>query len=387
MQRRLIVCVVGTRPEAVKLAPIVLALRDHPRLAPLLVSTGQHRELVAEALADFALAPDIDLDLMTAGQRPVDLLAAALPRLADCYAAHSPAAVVVQGDTISALAAAQAAALTGTPLVHVEAGLRSGDVAAPFPEEHSRRLIAQLADRHFAPTRAARDHLLREGIAAETIEVSGNTGIDALRLVEHAVDADAETRARAAAALPRLDPTRPLLVVTAHRRENHGTPLARIAAALAVLAVGDGVEIVLPVHPHPAVRAAFAPLADIPHIHLVPPLPYPAFILLLRRASVVLTDSGGVQEEAPALGVPALVLRDVTERDEGLASGNTRLVGTETAAIVTATRALLDDGILLARMSEPAHPYGSGQSATHIVASLDRLYGRTQARTELLEYA
>ncbi|TRW14866.1 non-hydrolyzing UDP-N-acetylglucosamine 2-epimerase [Glacieibacterium frigidum] len=384
MQRGLVVCVVGTRPEAVKLAPIVLALKDHPRLAPLLVSTGQHRELVGEALADFALAPDIDLELMRVAQRPVDLLAAALPRLADLYAARRPAAVVVQGDTISALAAAQAAALTGTPLVHVEAGLRSGDVTAPFPEEHNRRLIAQLADRHFAPTSSARDALLREGIAADTIEVTGNTGIDALRIIEHSLDtAGDKTRSM----LPRLDAARPLLVVTAHRRENHGAPLVRIAAALAELAVNDGVEIVLPVHPHPAVEAAFAPLASVPYIHLVPPLSYPAFIGLLRRATAVLTDSGGVQEEAPALGVPALVLRDVTERDEGLATGNARLVGTETATIVAATRALLDDRILLARMSEPALPYGAGHAAPRIVASLDRLFGRVQARAELFEYA
>lgn len=386
MQRGLIVCVVGTRPEAVKLAPIVLALKDHPRLAPLLVSTGQHRQLVGEALADFALAPDVDLDLMQAAQRPVDLLAAALPRLANLYAAHRPAAVVVQGDTISALAAAQAAALTGTPVVHVEAGLRSGDVTAPFPEEHNRRLIAQLAVRHFAPTTAARDALLREGIAPDTIEVTGNTGLDALRFVERTLDAPANG-ARVPAALPRLDPARPLLVVTAHRRENHGAPLGRIADALAELAANDGVEIVLPVHPHPAVQAAFAPLAGVPYIHLVPPLPYPVFIGLLRRATAVLTDSGGVQEEAPALGVPALVLRDITERDEGLATGNARLVGTETAVILAATRALLDDRILLARMSEPALPYGAGHAAPRIVASLDRLFGRAETRAELLEYA
>lgn len=387
MQRALIVCVVGTRPEAVKLVPLVIALQVHPRLTPLLVSTGQHRELVGEALADFGLAPDIDLALMQAAQRPVDLLAAALPRLADLIEARRPAAVMVQGDTISALAAAQAAALTGTPLIHVEAGLRSGDVAAPFPEEHNRRLIAQLADRHFAPTPAARDHLLHEGVAPGAIEVTGNTGIDALRLIERRLDSDAAAAARAQAALPRLDPARPLLVVTAHRRESHGAPLAAVAAALGALAADDGVEIVLPIHPHPAVHAAFAPLAGRPHIHVVAPLPYPSFVWLLRQAFAVLTDSGGVQEEAPALGVPALVLRDVTERDEGLATGNARLVGTATARIVAAVRDLLGDRILLARMSEPALPYGSGQAAPLIVASLDRLFGRTQARAELFEYA
>jgi len=386
MTRASIVCVVGTRPEAVKLAPVVIALQAHPRLKPLLVSTGQHRELVGEALADFGLAVDHDLDLMQVAQRPVDLLGNALSRLADYFETHSPAAVIVQGDTISALAAAQAAALTGTPLVHVEAGLRSGDVAAPFPEEHNRRLIAQLAGWHFAPTVTARDALLREGIEPATIEVTGNTGIDALRLIEAHLDGDAQLRARAVAALPRPG-TRPLLVVTAHRRESHGAPLAAIAAALADLAAHDGLEIVVPVHPHPAVQAAFVPLTGHPNIHLVAPLPYPMFISLLRRAFAVLTDSGGVQEEAPALGIPTLVLRDLTERDAGLASGNARLVGTGTEAIIAAVRGLLDDRHLRARMSEPALLYGDGAAAPRIVATLDRLYGSADARAELLEYA
>lgn len=387
MTRQTILCVVGTRPEAVKLAPIITVLRDHPRLTPLIVSTGQHRDLVDTALADFGLRADLDLDLMQTSQRPVDVLAAALPRLADVFEARRPAAVVVQGDTVSALAAAQATALTRTPLVHVEAGLRSGDIAAPFPEEHNRRLIAQLADLHFAPTDSARLQLLREGIAPATIEVTGNPGVDALRLIEARLDGDAELRFAAAGMLPPFDRTRPLLVVTAHRRENHGTPLAEIAAALAILAAHDGVEIVVPVHPSPVVRAAFASLAGTAHIQLIAPLAYPAFVWLLRQATAVLTDSGGVQEEAPALGVPVLVLRNVTERDEGLASGNARLIGTRTADIVAETRALLADRAALARMSEPAMPYGDGQAAPRIVAALDRLYGGVAARAELLEYA
>ena len=387
MVRATILCAVGTRPEAIKLAPVITLLAAHPRLRPLIVSTGQHRELVTGALADFGLAADLDLGLMARAPRPVDLLATALPQLADLMAVHRPTAVVVQGDTISALAAAQAAALSGTPLVHVEAGLRSGNVAAPFPEEHTRRLIAQLADRHFAPTAAARAHLLREGIADPAIEVTGNTGIDALRLVEARIDSDAGLRARIDITLPRLDAARPLLLVTAHRRESHGAALADVARALALLVEYDGVEVVLPVHPHPAVLAAFAPLADMAHLHLVAPLPYPAFVWLLRQAALVLTDSGGIQEEAPALGVPALVLRDVTERDEGLVSGNTRLVGTRTATIVAAVRELLSDRVGLRRMSEPTLPYGDGAAAPRIVAALDRAYGSAAARAEAFEYA
>jgi len=387
MIRRTILCVVGTRPEAVKLAPIIAMLRDHPRLAPLVVSTGQHRDLVDTALADFGLRAEHDLALMQPSQRPVDVLAAALPRLADIFETRSPAAVLVQGDTISALAAAQAAALTRTPLIHVEAGLRSGNASAPFPEEHNRRLIAQLADLHFAPTEAARQQLLRENIPISQIAVTGNSGIDALHLIEARLDGDTALRSAAAGMLPPFDRRRPLLVVTAHRRENHGAPLANIAAALTVLAAEDGVEIVVSVHPSPAVQSAFAALAGTARIHLIAPLPYPAFVWLLRQATAALTDSGGVQEEAPALGVPVLVLRKVTERDEGLASGNARLIGTRTADIVAATRALLDDRHLLARMSEPALPYGDGAAAPRIVAILDRLYGSADARAELLEYA
>ena len=372
MARATILCVLGTRPEAIKLAPLVLALRRHPRLTPLLVATAQHRDLLDRALADFGLRADIDLDLMGAAQHPAALLGAAIPRLAAIVADAAPAAVVVQGDTTTALAAAHAAHLAQVPLVHIEAGLRSGDRAAPFPEEGNRRVIAQLADLHFAPTPAARDALLAEGIAAATIHVTGNTGIDALRLIE---TRDPAARLAAAATLPRLDPARALLVVTAHRRESHGAPLARIVAALADLAATLPVEIVVPVHPHPAVRAAFAPLAATRHVHLIAPLGYAAFVALLGRAAVVLTDSGGVQEEAPALGVPILVLRDVTERCEGLGSGNARLIGTTRTGIVAAVGALLADHAAHARMSEAALPYGDGDATPRIVAVLDRAFG------------
>ena len=373
MARASILCVLGTRPEAIKLAPLLLALRRHPRLTPVLVATAQHRDLLDRALADFGLRPDIDLDLMQAAQHPADLLGAAIPRLAAIVADLRPAAVVVQGDTTTALAAAHAAALAQVPLVHVEAGLRSGDRAAPFPEEINRRVIAQLADVHFAPTIAARDALRGEGIAPSAIHVTGNTGIDALRLVEARLLNGA--RAAALGGLPRLDPARSLLLVTAHRRENHGAPLRRIAKALSELAARDAVEIVVPVHPSPAVRAAFETLQATPHVHLVAPLGYAAFVALLGRAAVVLTDSGGVQEEAPALGVPVLVLRGVTERGEGVASGNARIVGTGVTAIVAAVRDLLNDKRARARMSEPAHPYGDGEATQRIVAVLDARYG------------
>ncbi len=384
MTRAPILCVVGTRPEAIKLAPVVLALRHHPRLLPVVVATGQHRELLARALADFGIVPDVALDLMRAGQSPLAVLAAALVPLSEIVAAVAPVAVVVQGDTMTTLAAAHAAHLARVPVAHVEAGLRSGDRDAPFPEEVNRRLVAQLATLHFAPGAVARCALLAEGIADTAIHVTGNPGIDALRLIEARLAGDARLRATVAAELPRLDPARPLLVVTAHRRENHGAPLAAVADALATLATRDGVEIVVPVHPHPAVRDPLrARLAGLSRVHLVPPLGYAAFVTLLGRAALVLTDSGGVQEEAPALGVPALVLRDVTERGEGLASGNARLVGTEARAIVGAVRGLLSDAPAHARMAEAALPYGDGDAAPRIVARLDAAFGRPDLRAEL----
>ena len=382
--RARIICVVGTRPEGVKLAPLILALREHPALQPLVCATGQHRELLRGVLSDFGIDADIDLDVMQRGQTPADVVASTLPALMSVIAAVAPAAVVVQGDTATAFAAAQAAGYSRVPLVHVEAGLRTGVADEPFPEEMHRRAIAQIASLHFAPTVAARQALVAEGIDPTTIHVTGNSGIDALRLVEARLSDPLEA-ARWVASHPRLDPARPLLVVTVHRRENHGAPLLRIVEALQRLVAVDGVEVVLPVHPHPEIAAVLrARLANTPFVHLVPPLDHGSFIALMRRAAVVLTDSGGVQEEAPALGVPLLVMRDVTERAEGLASGNARLVGTGTAAIVEGVRALLGDGAVLARMSKPALPYGDGEATPRIVAVLAQLFGSAPARAELV---
>ena len=312
--------VVDTRPEAIKLAPLIIALRQRD----VLPATGQHR-MFDGALADFGLVADIDLDLMQPGQRPEAVVAAALPALAKVIAATRPAAVIVQGDTASAFAGAQAGASAQVPVVHVEAGLRSGDTPEPFPEELHQCFIAQLAALHFAPTTTARAALRREGVAAAAIELVGNTGSDALRLTVARLVADPALQRLAAALLPPLDPALPMLLVTAHRRENHGQRLLAVAAALQQLAASGSVQIVLPVHPHPAVREALVvPLTSVPHIHVTPPLSYLAFVLLLQRARVMLTDSGGIQGEAPALSCPVLVLRATTERREGIAAGAPR---------------------------------------------------------------
>ncbi len=370
--------VAGTRPEAIKLSPVILAMQARGH-ATKVVASGQHRELFHETLAAFGLAADADLAIMQRAQAPADVVGALVPALARICADMQPAAVIVQGDTATAFAGAQAAVYARRPLVHVEAGLRSGQ-DEPFPEEMHRRAIGQLACLHFAPTAAARAALLAEGVTAESILLTGNSGIDALHWMQARLAADAGLAAGMEARFAGIDWRRPLLLATVHRRENHGARLEAVLAALAELA-GEA-EIVLPVHPHPAVRGpVLAALAGRPGVHLLPPLDYPAFVWLMSRATLALTDSGGVQEEAPALGLPVLVLRSVTERQEGVASGNARLIGTQSAAIIAAVRGLLADAEGLGRMGEAALPYGAGDAAARIAAELLRRFGRLPALT------
>jgi UDP-N-acetylglucosamine 2-epimerase (non-hydrolysing) len=373
------VAVAGTRPEALKLAPVVLELRRRGR--PLiLVATGQHRELLADALADFGLVADVDLAIMRDGQSPADVVGALIPALARLFEVQQPAAVLVQGDTASTLAAAQAAAYARRPLVHVEAGLRSGH-AEPFPEELHRRMIAQLADLHFAPTVAAAAALRVEGIAPAAIHVTGNTGIDALRLMQMRLRDEPALAAAQAARFAGIDGRRPWLLLTVHRRENHGPRLTGVLAAAAELAADA--EIIMPLHPSPAVRGpAEAAMGGRPGVHLLPPLDYPAFVWLMGRATLALTDSGGVQEEAPAFGLPLLVLRDVTERREGIASGNARLVGTDRSTIVLAARRLLGDAGARRQMSEAALPYGNGNASRRIADVLAQRFPAVLAAAE-----
>ena len=305
---------------------------------------------------------------MRTGQRPEDVVGAALPRLAAAITRIRAAAVVVQGDTASAFAGAVAGQYAQVPVAHVEAGLRTYS-ADPFPEEFHRRVIAQAAQWHFAPTAAAVAALAREGIAAHAVHLVGNSGIDALLHAAARLAADAALCARSDAVLPPADPARPLLLATVHRRENHGPRLASIADALKILAARA--QVVVPVHPSPAVQAALtARLAGIANVHLLPPLGYLPFVRLLSRARLVLTDSGGVQEEAPALGVPVLVMRACSERPEGIAAGGALLVGTATATIVRAALRLLDDDVAHAKMAQVRLPYGDGRAGERIAAVL-----------------
>lgn len=355
-----IMFIAGTRPEAVKLAPLILDLRLRG-VRPLLVATGQHPAMCHEALGEFALAADHDLRVTAAS--PDGMVGAMVPRLADLLRAVRPGVVVVQGDTSSTLAGALAARYAGSRLAHVEAGLRTGG-DDPHPEEMHRKLVAQMAELHFAPTLAAAAALAAEGVHSG-VHVTGNSGIDALLLMRARLAADAGLAAAAAAPVAHIPHDRPWLLATVHRRENQGAALAGVLAALTDLA-GEA-EVIVPVHPSPAVSGpVHAALAGRRHVHLLPPLGYAAFVALMGRAALVVTDSGGVQEEAPALGLPCLVLRGVTERPEGVASGNARLVGADRAGIVAAARALLHDAGLRALMAQPALPYGNGGAARAI---------------------
>ncbi len=362
--------VFGTRPEAIKMAPVVLALAAEPRVTSLVCVTGQHREMLDAVNATFGVGVDADLDLMQVGQGLTHITTAVLDRMPAVFEQLRPDVVLVHGDTTTSFAAALAAFYAGLPVAHVEAGLRTGDLASPWPEEANRQLTARLAALHFAPTTRARANLLAEGVPEERVRVTGNTVVDALMLARDRVgEAD---RAR----LPRLDPDRRLILVTGHRRENHGGGLERTCRALARLADRGDVQIVYPVHPNPIVRAVVeATLGGHAYVTLVRPLDYLAFVALLDRATLVVTDSGGVQEEAPSLGVPVLVTRDTTERPEAIAAGTVRLVGTSEETLVREATRLLDDPDAYGRMARAINPYGDGRAAGRVVAGLFDVFG------------
>lgn len=353
-----ILVVYGTRPEAIKMAPVVAALRADPvRFHVLVCTTAQHREMVDQVEQLLALAPDIDLDLMTADQGLNDLAARVLQAVDPVLAEVQPDWLLVQGDTTTAATAALAAFHRGVRVGHVEAGLRTGDLANPFPEEANRRIIDVLAAAHFAPTRRAHDALLAEGVPAERIHLTGNTAVDALRSLEPAEGAP---------------PTGDEVLVTVHRRESFGPPLEGILGAIAELADRfPAVRFVYPVHPNPnVVGPARVALGDIENVELHEPFDYATLVGHLAHARLVLTDSGGIQEEAPTFGTPVLVLRERTERLEGIEAGVARLVGVDPAAIVAVTTQLLTDPAAHRAMATAGNPYGDGRAAERIAAVL-----------------
>lgn len=378
-RRRTILSVFGTRPELIKLAPVVQALAGTPGVRQIVCDTGQHREMTRRLRQWFRIRPDVSLHLMTPNQSLAGFAATALRRFDELLARVRPDIVVCQGDTNTAMIVALAAFYRQVRVAHVEAGLRSGDLHAPWPEEANRRIIDLLGDILFAPTRGAAANLLAEGVARDRVHVTGNTAIDALHWTLREARARRPAWGNCPAALRRLLATPgngrlPVVVVTAHRRESFGAGLRAIARALRVLARRQPqLQWIFPVHLNPAVRDVMRrELADQPGIRLCEPLPYPVFSLLLARATLVVTDSGGLQEECPSLGTPVLVLRDVTERPEGVRSGNARLLGTDTAAIVRGTEQVLASPALYRRMATPRCPYGDGRAAARIARVLAR---------------
>lgn len=367
--RRLLI-LLGTRPEAIKMAPIILHLRESSVFSPIVCSTGQHRDMLSAALGDFGIAPDIDLAVMTEGQTLTGLAGRLFLGLEKVLLDEAPAAILVQGDTSTALAGAMAGFYGRVPVGHVEAGLRSGSLAAPWPEEFNRRAAALAANWHFAPTPRARDNLLREGVARENVFLTGNTVVDALHHMRSAIRLTPPALPEAAESILRRK--MPYVLVTGHRRENFGAGFRGICAAIKALAEAHpGCSFIYPVHLNPQVRGmVMQRLGGIANVALIPPCGYRAFLRLLDGCLFVLSDSGGVQEEAPSFGKRVLVMREVTERPEGVEAGFCRLVGTDAAAIVEAA------GEAFANPAAPRaqNPYGDGRAAPRIVRVLeDRL--------------
>ncbi|MHB8727672.1 MAG: non-hydrolyzing UDP-N-acetylglucosamine 2-epimerase [Sulfuricaulis sp.] len=365
--KKRILCVVGTRPEAIKMAPVIMALKTEPWAAVRVLATAQHRHMLDQVLNLFGVEPDVDLDIMRPNQALTTLTARLLLDMEDVIQSEKPDAVLAQGDTTTVMTVALACFYGRIPFGHVEAGLRSGDISNPFPEEMNRVVAGRLARWHFAPTENARQNLLREGVPQHSIYVTGNTVIDALQTV--------------AAKHPEidvaLDPSKRLILVTAHRRENFGTPFREICRAIRAIADrNENIQVLYPVHPNPNVtRVAYDMLEGHPRISLCPPLDYLPFVGAMQRAYLILSDSGGVQEEAPALGKPVLVLRRETERPEAVETGVVKLVGPEFNNIVGETQRLLDDEQAYKQMARGVSPYGDGKAANRIVGILRQSLG------------
>lgn len=363
----------GTRPEAIKMAPVVEALQAEEGAEVIVAVTAQHRQMLDQVLELFDITPDEDLDVMQPGQTLPGLFSRILTGMSEVIERQRPHMVLVHGDTSTTLASAMAAFYSKVPVCHVEAGLRTGDMYAPWPEEANRCLTAPLTSVHFAPTERARDNLLREGIRPDSIEVTGNTVIDALLEVTERIERDPVLAADLAARFPFLDPARRLVLVTGHRRENFGEGFEQICLALKALAQRGDVQVLYPVHLNPNVQEPVKRiLGGLDSVALIAPQDYLPFVYLMSRAHLIITDSGGVQEEAPSLGKPVLVMRETTERPEAVEAGTVRLVGTRAERIIAEANRLLDDAEAYSAMSRAHNPYGDGKAAARIARRLMR---------------
>ncbi|CAM2195896.1 UDP-N-acetylglucosamine 2-epimerase [Paraburkholderia kururiensis] len=384
-----VLTVFGTRPEAIKMAPLVHALAAQDHIESRVCVTAQHRQMLDQVLDLFDIVPDYDLNLMRDGQTLGDLTSGILRSIGTVYDDWQPDAVLVHGDTTTTLAASLAAFYRYIPVGHVEAGLRTGNVWSPWPEELNRRVTDAVASWLFAPTEQAKSNLLSEGVPARQVVLTGNTVIDALLQVKHKLDHDTALAQRIAARYPFLDPQRRLILVTGHRRESFGEPFRHVCEALRRIAVQyDDVQLVYPVHLNPNVQEPVrAILGETPNVHLIAPQDYLPFVFLMSQARLIVTDSGGIQEEAPALGKPVLVTRDTTERPEAIKAGTAKLVGTDTERIVAQMSALLDDREQYQAMARATNPYGDGHASERIVDALMTLPAAISSPFDYMEAA
>lgn len=376
-----VLSVVGTRPEAIKLAPVILRLRDAPGIHGAVCASGQHREMLDQVLGLFEIVPDYDLDVMQPGQDLFDVTSRVLLAMRGVLQQERPDIVLVQGDTTTCLSAALAAFYAGVPVGHVEAGLRTGDLAAPFPEEANRSLVTRITTLHFAPTDQSRENLLAEGVAPDSISVTGNTVIDALLAIRDRAATLTEFPFSESLRTDWLKPGARRLLVTGHRRENFGPGFENLCSAIADLATRHpDWQVIYPVHLNPNVQEPVRRLlGGVKNVALIEPLDYLPFVWLMDTADVILTDSGGIQEEAPSLGKPVLVMRDVTERPEAVQAGTVRLVGTDRKKIVTGVESVMLDEETYKRMSKAHNPYGDGKAAGRIHTAIEEWTGTKPA--------
>jgi len=368
-----ILIVFGTRPEAIKMAPVLKRLRQSAGTQVFVCVSAQHRQMLDQVLELFEIRPDYDLNLMLPNQTLASLTALVLTGISEVLETLKPDLVLVHGDTSTAFATSLACFYKKTKVAHVEAGLRSGNIHSPWPEELNRRMVSQMASFHFAPTSLAKSNLLHEGAVSSAIWVTGNTVIDALLDIVNRISADSTLEAELAKTMPWLeDPQRRLILVTGHRRENFGEGIEGVCRALRKLALDPNVVIVYPVHPNPNVMEPVHRLLDnVANVYLIPPMEYLSFVYLMTKAYLIITDSGGIQEEAPSLGKPVLVMRDTTERPEAVAAGTVRIVGSSEARILEEAKRLLSDPAHYALMATAHNPYGDGHAAERIVKAIE----------------
>lgn len=389
-----VLTVFGTRPEAIKIAPVIQALSSDPYFEHLVCSTGQHREMLDQVLASFEIFPDIDLEVMQPGQTLESVTGRILSGVTGVITQYKPDLVLVHGDTTSCMASALAAFYQGVAIGHVESGLRTHDLAAPFPEEGNRAIVGRLATMHFAPTSLARQNLMDEAVAEDRIWVTGNTVIDALFWMSEKVKTIHDAHWRQTFGDPLFNQIRrnsgPVILVTGHRRENFGQGFIDLCHAIKTLALKHSDWLfVYPVHLNPSVqKPVYDCLDNLPNVQLIAPASYMPFVWLMNQCDLILTDSGGIQEEGPSLGKPVLVMRDVTERPEAIAAGTVKLVGTDSSRIVAEIEGLLLDKDAYARMAKSINPYGDGNATARILRSIKQHFGeRVEWRSSIEEFA